>query len=170
VLKRLLYTLAGVVGVVALVALIGLVLPKGHRASRTATYAAPPATVFAVLADVEQYPAWRSDTSRVELLADDGQGRRFKEYGPHGAVTYRIEVLEPPARMVTRIADLSLPFGGTWTYELRGGASGGTELTITEDGEVYNPIFRFVSRFFMSQTATIEAYQAALAKRLGGRV
>lgn len=165
-LKWFLYTLVGLVGIVGLVAVIGLVLPKAHHASRTVTYAAPPATVFGVIADVEQYPAWRSDTSRVEVLADDGQGRRFKEYGRHGALTYRIEVLEPPARMIARIADRSLPFGGAWTYELRETDSGGTELTITEDGEVYNPIFRFISHFFMSQTATIEAYQAALAVRL----
>jgi Polyketide cyclase / dehydrase and lipid transport len=170
VLKWLLYTLVGLVGLVGLVVVVGLLLPKGHRASRTATYPASPETVFGVIADVEHYPSWRPDAPRVELLADDGPVRRFKEYGPHGAVTYRIEVFEPPARMVTRIADPSLPFGGTWTYELRPTASGGTELTITEDGEVYNPIFRFVSRFFLSQTATIEAYQRALAARLGGRV
>jgi hypothetical protein len=66
---------------------------------------------------------------------------------------------------VTRIADPSLPFGGTWTYDLKPQGSG-TELTITEDGEVYNPIFRFMSKFVFSQTATIEAYQASLKRKL----
>lgn len=31
----------------------------------------------------------------------------------------------------------------------------GTRVTITENGEVYNPLFRFVSRFLMGHTSTI---------------
>jgi hypothetical protein len=40
-------------------------------------------------------------------------------------------------------------------------------LTITEHGEVYNPLFRFVSRFIMGQTATLDAYLKALNANLG---
>ena len=90
----------------------------------------------------------------------------FREHGKQGAITYRIETAETPTRMVVRIADTSLAFGGTWTHELRATSSGGTDLTTTEDGEVYNPIFRFMSKFFFSPTATIEGYQGALGKRL----
>ncbi len=50
-----------------------------------------------------------------------------------------------------------MPFGGTWTYVLVPDVAG-TRLTITEDGEVYNPLFRFLSRFVFSQTATIDTY------------
>ena len=64
-----------------------------------------------------------------------------------------------------RIDDPGQPFGGTWTYALTPNGTG-TSLTITEDGEVYNPIFRFMSHFFFSQTATIDAYLAALQRRL----
>jgi hypothetical protein len=42
----------------------------------------------------------------------------------------------------------------------------GSELRITEEGEVYNPIFRFVSRFIMGHTATIDSYLSAVRKRL----
>jgi hypothetical protein len=66
--------------------------------------------------------------------------------------------------MVVRIADPDLPFGGTWTYELKQEESG-TRVTITERGEVYNPIFRFMSRFVFSHTATLERYLAALRAR-----
>ena len=60
-----------------------------------------------------------------------------------------------------RIADPDLPFGGTWTYELKPDG-GGTQLVITERGEVYNPIFRFMSRFVFSHTATMERFVASL--------
>jgi len=66
----------------------------------------------------------------------------------------------------SRIAERNLPYSGTWTFELQPAAQG-TELNITEDGEVSNPLFRFVSRFIMGHTATIDAYLRALTARLG---
>ncbi|PYP70520.1 MAG: hypothetical protein DMD41_14750, partial [Gemmatimonadetes bacterium] len=75
----------------------------------------------------------------------------------------------PPRRLVRRIADPKLPFGGTWTWEITA-APGGSTLTITEDGEIYNPIFRFVARFILGYTGTMESYLKALAARLGEQV
>jgi uncharacterized protein YndB with AHSA1/START domain len=160
-----LYIVLTLGGIVALVALIGLMLPKGHRASKTTTIAGSPESVFAKLADVARFPEWRSDVKRVELLPDNAGHRMFKEHGSNGVITYRIEELTAPSKMVVRIADPSLPFGGTWTHVLERTPSGGTELTTTEDGEVYNPIFRFMSKFFFSPTATIEKFHAALQTR-----
>jgi uncharacterized protein YndB with AHSA1/START domain len=162
-LRWTLYIVLGLGGLVALVAVIGLVLPKGHRASKTTIYAASPDVIFAALSDVARYPEWRSDVKRIEMLPDEGGRRMFREHGGNGVITYRIEELTPASRMVIRIADPSLPFGGTWTHELKPTTSGGTELTTTEDGEVYNPIFRFMSRFVFSATGTIEKFHAALA-------
>ncbi len=75
--------------------------------------------------------------------------------------SYAIIDSTPPSRFVTGIIRKDLPFGGTWTYELvpRGA---GTTLTITERGEVYNPFFRFVSRFIVGQEGSIDSYFAAL--------
>jgi hypothetical protein len=65
--------------------------------------------------------------------------------------------------MVTRIADKTLTFGGAWTYELSP-QGGGTRLVITEHGEVYNPLFRFMSRFVFGHTATLDRYLADLGR------
>jgi uncharacterized protein YndB with AHSA1/START domain len=167
VLRWTLYILLALGGLVGLVAVIGLTLPKGHRASKTTTYQAPPDVVFAALSDVARYGDWRSDVKRIEMLPDDNGRRMFREHGSNGVITFRVEESTAPSRLLVRIADPSLPFGGTWTHELRATPSGGTELTTTEDGEVYNPIFRFMSKFFFSPTATINAYQTALGKKLG---
>jgi uncharacterized protein YndB with AHSA1/START domain len=161
-MKATLYVLLGLGGLVALIALIGAAMPKEHRAVRTATYAASPPTVFAAISDVAKYPEWRSDVTRVELLPSANGRVMFREHGRHGPLMFRIEETVPSSRLVTRIADPSLPFGGTWTYELTPTAAGGTELTITENGEVYNPIFRFLSKVVFSQTKTMERYQDAL--------
>jgi hypothetical protein len=65
-----------------------------------------------------------------------------------------------------KIDATDLAFGGTWTYELRDDR-GGTEITITERGEVYNPIFRTLSRFVFGHTATIDAYMKSLSRKFG---
>jgi hypothetical protein len=81
-------------------------------------------------------------------------------------VTYRVVESAPPRRLITRIADQHLPYGGTWTYDLTPDGSG-TRLTITENGEVYNPIFRFVSRFIVGHTSMMETVLRDLGTRHG---
>jgi polyketide cyclase/dehydrase/lipid transport protein len=164
-LKWLLLVALGLATLVALLAVVGTFLPKGHRASRTVVYAASPARVFATITDFARFPEWRSDVKTVELLGDDGQGVRFREEGKHGAVKYHVELRQPDSKLVTRIDDPSLPFGGSWTLELQP-VPEGTALTITEDGEVYNPIFRVLSKTIFSPYSTIDTYQADLRKRL----
>lgn len=164
-LKWILISAGGLAALGALLAVAGLFIPKGHRAERTVTVNAPPERVFALISDVARYPAWRPDVKQVEMLPDSNGVIRFRETGTHGVIPYRVERNEPPARWVTRIDDPSLPYGGTWTFALTPEGSG-TSLTITEDGEIYNPIFRVLSRTVFSTTATIEAYQAALRQHL----
>ena len=72
------------------------------------------------------------------------------------------ERMEPPSLLVARIADPKLPFGGTWTYRIAP-AAGGSDLTITEDGEVYNVFFRFMSRFVFGHHATMDGFIKHLA-------
>lgn len=165
-LKWTLIVVAALVAIVALVALAGMFLPKGHRASRTVVYNATPEAVFAEISDFARFPEWRSDVKTVEILSTEGGLTRFREVGKNGTVTYRVEAREPGSKLVTRIDDPSLPFGGSWTLLVRP-VAGGTELTITEDGEIYNPIFRVMSKLVFSPHATIDTYQADLRKRLG---
>jgi len=164
-IKWTLIVLAGVVFTACVVAGIGWMLPRGHRASKTVVLRSEPAVVFAVITDFAAAPSWRPELKRVEMLPTDHGRTVFKEVSSDGAVTFRVEQMTSPSRLVTRIADASLPFGGTWTFDVAP-ENGGTALTITEDGEVYNPLFRFMSRFVFSPAATIERYQENLRRRL----
>lgn len=149
--------------VIGIVALVGFALPQDHVASRTVTLSRPVPEVWSAITDVESFPAWRSSVSRVEVLSSEP--RRWREISGGDTLTFHIVESKPPNRLVSEIADRDLPFGGRWVYELEP-AGTGTELTITEHGQVYNPIFRFVSRFVMGHTATIDAYLADLQKKL----
>jgi len=163
----------GIVGilvvVVLLVVAIGYALPKSHVASVSARYAAPSDALWTSLTDVSAFPQWRKELARVELLPDEDGQRGWREHGKNDVITYRIVTSDPPRRLVTRIADETLPFGGTWTYELAP-ADGGTTLTITERGEVYNPVFRFVSRFMLGYTGTMTGVLRAIGAKHGETV
>ena len=80
------------------------------------------------------------------------------------SMTYEVAEESAPSRLVTRIADKNLPFGGTWTYEIEP-AEGGCVLRITERGEIYNIIFRFVARFFLGYASSMESYLRAVANQ-----
>jgi hypothetical protein len=67
---------------------------------------------------------------------------------------------------VTRIADKNLPFGGNWVYEIDP-VPNGARRRITENGEIYNPVYRFVSRFFLGYSGSIEQYLTNLGKKFG---
>jgi len=142
---------------------VGYALPVQHVASRSTTFRQPPEEIFGILADPARFADWRSDVTSVEVLSP--APLRWREHGSNGDITFVVDESVRPQRLVTRIDDRSLPFGGTWTYELAPGAAG-TTVTITEHGEVYNPLFRFMSRFVFGQTATMDAYLTALQKRL----
>lgn len=102
----------------------------------------------------------------VDILPAQEGKPRFRETGSNGEITYVFDELTP-RRVVSRIADVSLPFGGQWTYEVEPAGSG-TKLRITEDGEVYNPVFRFMSRFVFGHHGSIDRFLADLKRRVDG--
>ena len=155
----------GLVSLVAVVAIVGWLLPVGHVASRTAAVGRPPADVYALVADVASYSQWWSGISKVEMLPAEPGVVRFREHMTSGAVVMEVVETVPPQRFVTRIADPEQPFGGTWTFEIAPDTAG-SRLTITERGEVYNPIFRFMSRFIFGYTGTMESFLKAAGAKL----
>jgi uncharacterized protein YndB with AHSA1/START domain len=159
--------LAVVVGFGLVVVLVGLMLPVKHEAAVSAVIPAAPEAVWAALTDPARYPTWRGDVTAVEMLPTDSGHVAWREQGKNGAISYVIEQAEPPRRLVTRITDKSLPFGGAWEYIVMPEGTG-SRVRITEHGEVYNPVFRFVSRFIIGHTATASAYLKALGARFGG--
>lgn len=166
-MKIVLIVAVAVVALLVLVLVVGRMLPVRHVVSHEATYLEPPDSLFASLVRVDAFPSWRSGVRRVEVLHGVGGRRSYREVGKDGTLTFVVDEEIAPRRLVTRIADPSLPFGGRWIYELvpRGA---GTTLRITEEGEVYNPLYRFVSRFVLGHDATITRFLKDLANRHDG--
>jgi len=165
-MRWILIALGAVVALAALVALIGWMLPQRHVAVRSARFRQPAQAVWDVVADPLAGASWRPGVRSVERLPDRDGRMVWKEVDRWGDGLTLELVSHEPRRRVVRIADPTLPFGGTWTYELHP-ESDGARLTITEDGEVRNPIFRFLSRFVFGHAGTLETYLVALGRRLG---
>ena len=169
-MRLLIFIVVGVVGglilLVGIVALIGSRLPKSHVASRSILLRRSPQEVYAVVRDFGSASKWRSDVKQMDVEAPQGGPVYFREVGKNGTVNYELVEDVPGQRMVTRIRDTDLGYSGQWTY-LFAAENGGTRVTIREDGEVSNVLFRFMSRYVFGHTATMDSYLTSLAKRFG---
>ena len=141
-MKWLLRIVAAIVVVVGAIAVTGYFLPVEHQASRAADFNKPPETVYALISDLNNYSLWWPENeTNVEVVEAD-----------------------PPAKFVTRIVG-ETAFAGTWTMELVP-TSTGSRLTITERGEIYNPVFRTLARFVFGYASSLESCLAAAQRRL----
>ncbi len=154
------------VAAIVLVWVIGMLLPKGHVATRSAGFKVPRERVWELLTDFAGQPAWRKSLKSVERASDQNGHEVWVDVNSRGErMPYETLDAAAPAKLVRKIADPSLPFGGTWTWELIE-EDGGTRLRITERGEVYNPLFRVVSQF-MDMRKTIDGFLIDLGTKLG---
>lgn len=168
--KVIIAIVVAIVAMVGIVAFIGMRLPVAHVASRSVVIGAPTDVVFNTMTDFGSAPSWRSGLKTVTVATDSTSGRqRVTEDGKNGPMTMEVEELTPPSRFVTRIVGEGLPYGGAWAHALE--AQGNSTLvTITEHGEVYNPIFRFVSKYLVGHASTIDTYLTDLGRKFGNEV
>ena len=146
----------------------GSMLPVKHTVTRTITLNQPPEAVWQAITDHANDPKWRGDLASVNRIADRNGHPVWEENYKNGQ-TMRIETIlsDPPKRLERKIVDQSA-FGGVWVYEVVPSAGGkSTALKIIENGEVYNPLFRFLSRFVFGHSATIETYLKNLEGKFG---
>ena len=165
-MKWVLWIAGGLVLVAGLIAGIGAILPLGHHATRKARFRVAPNALYAVLAGP---PDWRSDLKSFGTLPPKDGRTQWWEESQGQRITFELMEDTPPRRRVVRIANTGLPFGGTWTFEIAADGPGAV-LRITENGEVYNVIFRFLARFVFGYTSSIEGYLRDLGAKFGEAV
>ena len=170
-MKWLIAILVALIGTALVIVMVGALLPRDHASSRAARYKASPAEIWSAITDYSKFPEWRKSVKQVEALPTVNGQPSWRETDSHrNVIPYEIIESRAPQRMATRIANPKLPFGGTWTYQISSASDGATVLRITENGEIYNPVFRFVARFFMGYAATQEQYLRDLGHRFGQQV
>ena len=159
-MKWVLVILGVLVCLVLIIVIIGYFLPVKHTASVQILVSASPAEVWTRLTDFKGYPAWRKDVKSVDTRSPV----EWVEVNDRGdSLPLKIVGQDPGQRLVTQIQGHNLPFGGGWEFGLKDNG-GSTIVTITENGEVYNPLFRFVSKFIMGHSANLKKYAGFLDK------
>jgi len=138
--SALLYPLALLVVLVLGALGFGAVMPVAHIASRSKRVPARPEIVWGLINDPVATKGWGGD-AKTEVVERD-----------------------EPRLLVTKIVGESA-FGGTWTFEIAPDSHDASTVTITERGEVYNPLFRTVLRV-AGPTRTIDGYLAKLERAL----
>jgi hypothetical protein len=144
--------------VVGVMFILGAMLPVEHTAIVSAVINAPQQKVWDMIADTGNEAQWRKELKGVETAPDQDGQPCYREVQQMMKMTLCLVDASVPTRRVVRIADMSLPFGGTWIYELQPMDAVSTELTITEDGTVHPPIFRFLSHYVMGDTKSMDVY------------
>lgn len=167
----LLYWLLMALGILALVlltiAVLGSFMARTHLVARSLQSKQAPESLWAIITDIPGTPAWHSEVKQVERLANRNGHEVWRETYRNG-YPIQLETLEAtaPRRFVRSILDEKGPFQGRWEFELTPTPTG-TQLTLTEYGEIANPFFRFMARLFMNPALYIEMYLKALAAKLG---
>jgi len=134
-MRWIVLVVGGLVVLVAVVAIVGSMLPRNHVASRTLKVRRPPQDAWTAINQ-----AMSASDVPVDIVESD-----------------------PPRKLVSKVKETEKMFGGTWTVAIAP-LDGGSTLTITEDGWVGNPIFRFVSRFVIGHHATMDGMLKQVAK------
>ena len=137
-MRWVLIIVGGLVLLIVIVAAIGATLPRTHTASRTLRVRRPPQEAWTAITQ-----AMTTSDVPVDIVEND-----------------------PPRKLVSKVKETEKMFGGTWTVAVAPLENGST-VTITEDGWVANPIFRFVSRFVMGHHATMDSMLKSVAKNFG---
>lgn len=163
----------GLIGLVVLFALlavvVGLRFEKNHVASRTIRLRQSPETIWTVITDHANEPAWHSRIKTCTQLPDrDGHEAWEVQYKGAGnpPMTLTTTQSSRPNRLVRTIDDSKKVFSGRWEFILAG-TPGGALVTITEHGEIPNPFFRGMFRMFADPATYIEQYLKALAGKFG---
>lgn len=156
-MKWLLGLFVVLIGIVAIVFFVGLCLPRRHTAMISAVIPAPVEQVWGRITTVAEFPRWRKDMTSIQIVNDS----EWVEVAGKMRIPMKMSSRDLMKRMVAVINSNDLPFGGEWVYELQS-SGGSTQVTITENGEVRQPVYRFVSQFIIGRTATLKKYISSL--------
>ena len=169
-MKKTLRWVGTVLGLIVFIALVligvGTSLPVHHRSTCSVDIAMPADQIWKMVYDVGN-STWRSNVARVDFPKPGAAvGDTWVEVDRYGnSVEYQRVSAERDRRLVVQVVGQS-SFGGQWTYQFSPQPHG-TRISIVEDGEIYNPIFRFVSRFVTGYSATMRTYLTDLVKHFG---
>lgn len=107
-MKWILIIIATIAGLVAIMAIIGALLPKRHVASRTAKFSTDAETIWKTMTDFASVPSWWPEVKEMKRLPDRNGHEVWVQVTKQRNMPMEVIELDPPRRMVTKVADEKL--------------------------------------------------------------
>ncbi len=155
--------LLGLAAFVALVLLVGAALPPRRKTTIRVLLHHSPAQVWPLIADPGRQ-AWRPEVTHVVTARNAAGQEIWREMGEAHVRSWKLERVEPTARMVRASTEAPLFSRERWTIELRPEAVG-SELRLTRELEWTNPVARLMG-LGDDPTLTLRDWAGALAHAL----
>ena len=161
----ILFVMGVLVAVVAALVTGGLATSRAYDVTRSMVVKAPRDIVWRTIRSVYEYAEWRPGLTESEMSVGD-DGEEWRESTRTRSMRFGVTVDEPPSRFGARILDDDLGFTGDWLWTLEPSGND-TRVTLTERGEIGNPISRFIAAHMRGHTKTVDEMLTALAARVG---
>ena len=162
--RRALIVFAALTSALLACFLAGVFLPVEHVGIGQALLPRSPEAVWRVLTDLDEMPLWRSDLTALERLPDMAGRPAWREIGRGGTRMVELTLADPPHRLVLQRAAGGRTVLPIRTFDLDSAATG-TRVTITERGEIRNPLGRVLVRL-RSRAPAIDRLLRDLDQRL----
>ena len=168
--RRLVKAMLGAAALLGLLAgvaaLLGSRLPREHRVASSILVPAELETVWQWVSDLEGQAVWNEDIQSVEsTVLPDGQAL-ITQKTSFGDIPVLVRERVEPTRFKTEIYGEAMGWGGSWTWTLEP-ESGGTRVTILEEGFVDGAVMRFLSAKLMGQHMAMDGALVAMASHAG---
>lgn len=161
ILVGVLLMAAGVLGV------LGRRLPAEHSATGSVELGASQESVFALVNNIGEFPAWCKEFTRMERLPDQDGRERWRQFMGRNSFTSTNEVVDPPRRVVRVVEDDNKMFSGSWDHVVEATGPGSCRLTIKETGRVHSDIPRAIMHYVVGEDYTIRKFLAAVKAKVG---
>lgn len=161
----ILFVMGAVAAVVIALLVGGLTTPRAHAVVRSASINAAASVVWTHVRDVARHAEWREALEEV-TIEDDGGMLRWTARTTTGSARYEMTGEDPPRRFSARSLDDDLSASSEWTWQVDGDQHASI-VTITERGEVPNPVVRFVRTHLTGFAGPVEQYLRDLARAVG---
>jgi hypothetical protein len=134
--------------VCAIALAIGFALPAQQTHTRSIPLKQTPETIFTLLADLPNTPSWNPGVKKIDMLPPiDGKEASRQTLNGNTIITVITTESTSPNHLVRTVGDTNGPFSGSWTYDIRATADG-SEVSLTEEATIPNPIFRLMCQIF----------------------
>jgi len=149
---------------------MGKQLPVEHSITRSASYKAAPEAVWDAVTNIDKMAEWDPNIQKTEWLPDQNGHKAWRATTKHGVMEFEITENTFPRHVSKIIGPADLPFGGEWVFDLATTPTGGTNLTLTENGEMHSAFCRFIAHYVMGYDWMLKSYLNQIALKFGETV